>query len=188
MNYDVDRNASPTGTAIVITLLLALVVVTGLIVAGGAALIAFQSREARQQAMAAQEQAMVAAQRAHQEVELSRQRDLAATAATSSKSDNAAVPGDKIKLSLDVNGSIQLAGSEVPLAELQNQLAGTMDARTAVVLVVHRQCLFQHVANVMSVCRETGITDIRFAALKQREIAADSSIDSAAEEGHVKER
>ena len=158
MNEYADRHSSSSGTAVALVVVLVLVVVGGLIVAAGAAVLVFRANAAQRESVMARQQAMLAAERAQRALV-----DTTAELEVETPPENTAA-GRTIKLSLDGQGNIQLVGSDVPLPELQEQLGEEIDAWPVTIeLTVDGQCQFQHVTDVMRICRECGVSDIRFA-------------------------
>lgn len=93
------------------------------------------------------------------------ERDMAVRVPSVADNPTTISPPQKYTINVFSDGNVQLDGRALTLAELESTLitAHRSDARTSVVIRGDSQSQYQSVADVIAVCRKSGIQDLNLA-------------------------
>ncbi len=169
-----------SGAVIVLVIVLGLMLLVGAFVVGVGGYLLFRNTRV-QQSMIARERAQLAEVQAREmqvrleqvqqaaESEFQRVQSIVASqqAELSSSIDSVPAAVDVITIELDQNGEMQVGDKSIDLGALQAMLKEVIDhggPPPPVNIRVDKRCLFEHVARVLSACREMKVRDIDVSA------------------------
>jgi biopolymer transport protein ExbD len=180
-----NQKQSATGSLIALVLLLGFLFLGALLVVGvGGYLFMYQAR-AKQMAHAERARAEIAQLRAREAQALLEQAQAAATAQSSflkahdranaklneieTMVDDWSLGQAEVTIHMDENGELKLGDEAVDLDTLKTRLAAASEygsTKVVAAIQVDKQCRFEHVSNVLSICKELKISDISVNATK----------------------